>query len=94
MDEDALGFCDRSVHSAHFADIDITFVVDEIDGHRDFVCMGREHEARRTAFVQHSDAIAVGIGKGLFGERFHVIQPDALAAGLVANRTGGVDEGF
>src|ERR1017187_9736071 len=55
-------------------------------------CVRGEHDARRTALVQHGDAIAVGVGKRFVGELFGVIEPDALAADFVAGGTRRVDE--
>ena len=71
----------------------ITFVVDVIDGHGDFVGVAGEHEPGRTAFVEHGHAVAVGVGEGLVGEWSGVIEPDPLAAGFVADGAGRVDQG-
>ena len=48
--------------------------------------------ARRTAFVQNRDAIAVSIGKSFIGKGFDVIQPDPLAADFMADGARRVHE--
>ena len=71
----------------------IALVVDVVDRHGDFIGVAGQHQARRTAFVQHRHAVAVGVGKSFVGELLGVIEPDALAAGFMADRAGRVDEG-
>ena len=93
VDEHPLGFGNRGVDTAHFADMNEAVVGDVIDRHRDFVGMAGEHDSRRAAFVQHGHAISVGVREGFIGKLFGVVQPDALAAHFMADRAGGVDEG-
>ena len=92
VDDDALGLGDGGIHAAHFADVNVALVVNVVDRHGDFVGVAGEHQARGAALVQHGHAIAVGVGESFVGKAFGVIEPDALAAGLVADRAGGVDQ--
>jgi hypothetical protein len=94
MNDHALGFGDGRVHAAQLADINKTLLVDVIHRHGDFVGVAGEHEPGRTAFVEHGDAVAVGIGEGLVSELSGIIQPGPLAAGFVTDGTWRVDQGF
>ena len=94
VDDDALRLGDGGIDAAEFAHVNEPLVIDEIDGHGNLVRVRRQHQARRTAFVQRRDAVAVGIGEGFVGELPDVIEPDALAAHFVAGRTGCIDERF
>src|SRR5581483_7847092 len=66
----------------------------EIHHHGDFISMRGQHQAGRTAFVQHRNAIAIGIREGGVREFGNVVEPDPLAAGFMADGTGSVDQGF
>ena len=94
VDNDALGFGDGRVHTAHFTHINKTGLVDVINRHGDFVGMSREHEARRTAFVEDGDAVTIGIGEGFVGKLFGIIEPNALTADFMADRARCIDEGL
>ena len=94
VNHDALRLGDGGVNAAHLADVDEAVVVNVVHGHRDFVRVCGEHDARRAALVQHGHAVAVGVGEGFAGEFFGVIEPDALAADFVAGGAGSVDEGL
>ena len=92
MDHDPLRLGDSRIDAPHFAHVNETLVVNVIDRHRDFVGVRGEHHARRSAFVEHRDAIAVRVRISFIGKRLDVIQPNPLTADFVAGRTRGVDE--
>ena len=92
VNNDTLRFGDGRVDAAELPHVDEAFVVDVIDGHRDLVRVRRQHQPRRTAFVQQRDAVSICVGKGLIGVWLDVIAPDALAARLVSGGAGSIDE--
>ena len=94
VNDDALRLGDRGIDSAHFAHVNKTIVIDVIHRHGDFVRVGGEHDAGRTAFVQNRHAIAVSIGKRFVRKLLDVIEPDPLAAGFVPGWAGCIDERF
>jgi hypothetical protein len=94
VDGDALGLGDGRVDAAGLADVDESLGRDEVHRHGDFVGVRREHQSGSAPLVEHGHAVAIGVGEGLVGVRAGVIQPDAQAAGLMTNRTRGIDEGF
>ncbi|MFM1942587.1 MAG: hypothetical protein RI897_1569 [Verrucomicrobiota bacterium] len=92
MDNDALGFSDGRVYPAHPADVDESVVGNVVHGEGDFIGVGGEHDAGGSAFIEDGDAVAIGVGESFVGVLFGVFEPDALAAGFVAGRAGGVDQ--
>ena len=92
VDGHALGLGDGRVDAAYAAHVDEAGLGDVVDRHGDLVGVRGEHDARRAAFVGDGDAVAVGVGERLVRERRHMVEPHALAAGLMADRAGGVDE--
>ena len=92
VNDHALGLRDSGVHAAHFADVYEALAVDVIDGHGDLVRVAGEHEPRRTALVEYGDTVAVSVGERLVGELCGIIQPGPLAASLVSDGAGRVNQ--
>jgi hypothetical protein len=53
-----------------------------------------EHEPGRASLIKDRHTVAVGVGEGFVGELPGIIEPDPLAAGFVADRTGRIDQLF
>ena len=90
VDVDALSAREARVMPADAAEINEPVLVDVGNLERDFVRMTLDHDLGRATGVERRDDVAVGIALDLVRVRLHVIEPDALAAGLVAGGRGGV----
>ncbi len=94
VNSDALGLGNCRIHAADFANVNESLLIDKVNRHADFVSVAGEHDARRTAFVQDGDGVAIGVRESFVGVFFNVIEPDALAAVFVAGRARGVNKLF
>jgi hypothetical protein len=74
------------------AEPDKAVVVDVLDLERNFIRVTLDHDLRRAARVEDGDRIAVGVGLELVGEGLEVIEPNALAAMLLAGGGRGVEK--
>jgi hypothetical protein len=91
VDVHPLRLGNRRVDAADLAHVNVTLLTDEIHRHGNLVSVRGKHQPGSAAFVEPRNRVPVGVGFSRVGERFHVVQPDALAARFKAGRAGRVN---